>query len=139
MKVTRIKGDKLVNASIKKYLINWDGKSPSKPQFQVKQFLKTYWKNCIVLEEFRIPGSLFRIDFLNVNKKLAVEVNGKQHETFNPFFHKGCRNNFLKSLKRDMEKRNWLDRNGFNLLEINCDEVKDLSRDFFLEKFGVIL
>ena len=36
----------------KNFLIDWDGKSRSKIQFNVKQYLKKYWLKHIVFEEF---------------------------------------------------------------------------------------
>ena len=41
----------------KKYLIDWDKPSRSKFQTQVKRFLRRYWKNDIVFEEFRVVGT----------------------------------------------------------------------------------
>ena len=71
----------------KNYLIDWDSPSRSKIQFQTKQFLKKYWSKHIVFEEFPVAGTKLSLDFYNANKKIAVEVQGKQHTKYVPFFH----------------------------------------------------
>ncbi|CAG8821764.1 6034_t:CDS:1, partial [Gigaspora margarita] len=42
----------------------------------------------------------------------AIEVQGKQHEKYNEFFHKGDPNNFIKQqaqdqFKKKLSKENW--------------------------------
>ncbi len=130
---------RLVNKSVTKYLIKWDDKSRSKIQFNVKQFLKKYWSGCIVYEEFPVYGSLLKVDIFNATKKIAVEVNGTQHSEFNKFFHSNSRVKYLNSIKRDYKKSEWLIKNGFTLIEIEENEVKDISEDFFKKKFNIFL
>jgi len=122
---------KLTTRKVSKYLIDWDKKSKSKLQFRAKQLLKPYWENHVVYEEFPVYGSLMRVDFLNATKKVAVEVNGRQHTSFVSYFHKS-RSDYLKSIKRDHEKSEWLEKNGYKLIEM---EEKDVARgqDFVLE------
>lgn len=121
-----------------KYSIKWDNPSRSIAQFNTKQFFKNYWLTDVVCEEFKIPGSKLRIDLINFTKKIVVETSGRQHEKFVKFFHKN-RVGFLKSIKRDFKKINWIESNGFTFLEIYDSEVKDLSADFLAEKFNLIL
>lgn len=135
MRLLNLKG-KLVSKNVSKYLINWDKESRSKVQFKVKQFLKTYWKNQIVYEEFPVYGSLMKVDFLNATKRIAIEVQGNQHNAFNKFFHDGSRLNYLNSIKRDMRKLEWLEKNEFTVIEINEGEINDLSVEWVEEKFG---
>lgn len=127
---------RLVYKNVTQYLIDWDKKSRSKIQFKVKQFLKNFWENHIVYEEFPVYGSRLKVDILNATKKIAVEINGKQHTSFNEFFHKD-RVNYLSSLKRDHKKGEWLRANDFELLEIEENEIKNLSLDFIQKKFGI--
>ena len=77
------------------------------------------------------------VDILNATKKLAVEVQGKQHGEFNKFFHSNSRLKYLEGIKRDIKKAEWLENNGFILLEIEENEVDSLSLEFFLDKFGM--
>lgn len=138
MKLYNVYG-KLVNKNVSSCLIDWDGKSRSKVQFNTKQFLKNYWKNHIVYEEFPVFGSRLKVDIVNATLRIAVEVHGKQHSAFNKFFHNDSRLNYLKSIKRDVAKEKWLSDNNFQLIEIYEDEVKDLSQTFFKEKFNLTL
>ena len=125
--------------NVSKYLIKWNKKSRSKVQFKTKKFLEPFWKGQIVYEEFPVYGSRMTVDILNATKKLAIEVQGKQHGEFNKFFHNNSRLKYLEGIKRDIKKAEWLESNGFILLEIEEDEVESLSLDFFLEKFGMTI
>lgn len=130
---------KLVSCNINKYKIDWDGKSASKLQFNVKQYFKKYWFHHIVLEEFRIPGSLLRCDILNLNKKIAIEVSPyKVHGDFNKFFHKN-RTRFWRNLQRDDTKIEWLEENGFIVAELQEEDIENLSRKLLEEKYNIII
>jgi hypothetical protein len=138
MKLFNVYG-KAVSKNVSQYLINWDASSRSKVQFNTKQFLKKYWNNHIVYEEFPVFGSRLKVDIVNATLKIAVEVHGKQHSAFNKFFHGDSRLNYLKSIKRDVAKEKWLSLNNFHLIEIYENEVKDLSEQFFKDKFNINL
>ena len=136
MRLLNING-RLQKKSVSKYLINWNKKSRSKVQFKTKKFLEPFWRGHIVYEEFPVYGSRMTVDILNATKKLAVEVQGKQHGEFNKFFHSNSRLKYLEGIKRDIKKAEWLENNGFILLEIEENEVDSLSLEFFLDKFGM--
>ena len=123
--------------NVSKYLIKWNKKSRSKVQFKTKKFLEPFWKGQIVYEEFPVYGSRMTVDILNATKKLAIEVQGKQHGEFNKFFHNNSRLKYLEGIKRDIKKAEWLEKNEFILLEIEEDEVDSLSLEFFKKKFGI--
>ncbi len=137
MQLFNIKG-RLVKKNVSRYLVNWDRKCKSIIQYKVKQFLRPYWSGHVVYEEFPVYGSLLTVDILNASYKLAVEVQGEQHTEFH-YFHGGEPMNYLAGIKRDVQKQEWLDKNGYQLIEINYDEIDKLSRAFFKEKFGVAL
>ena len=120
----------------KNFLIDWDGKSRSKIQYNAKQFLKKYWSNHIVFEEFPVAGTKLSLDFYNANKKIAVEVQGRQHTKYVPFFHGKNKINYLNQLKRDRDKLNFCELNDIQLVEIYDGD--ELSEKLF-ESFGVIL
>lgn len=124
---------KLQSRIVTRFLINWEKKSRSKIQFKVKQFLKAYWENHVVYEEFPVYGTRMKVDILNATKKIAVEVNGRQHSNFNAFFHNNSRAKYLASIKRDVQKREWLEKNGFTLIEIEEHEVNELSEEFIIK------
>jgi len=136
MRLYNIQG-RLQARKVSKYLIKWNKKSRSKIQFKVKQFLKPYWENQIVYEEFPVYGSRMTVDIVNATKKIAIEVQGRQHKEFNKFFHK-TRGNYLESIKRDYIKREWLEKNDFVLIEVEEEEIKKLSKTLF-KKLGLDL
>lgn len=136
MRLLNIRGN-LQNKNVRRFLIKWDGKSRSNLQFKTKQFLKKYWSGHIVYEEFPVYGSLLKVDILNATRKIAVEVNGKQHEEFNKFFHNNSRFNLISSLKRDEAKFQWLTKNNFKILELKTEDVDLLSKEYIEQKFNI--
>lgn len=127
------------NINISKYLIDWNKASASIAQTNAKKFLQKYWSADRVCEEFRVPGSRLRIDFINFSKKIVLEVSGQQHEKFVEFYHKN-RLNFLKSIKRDVKKLDWVENIiCFKFLEITDKEASTLTEEFFLTTLGVKL
>lgn len=136
MKLKKLRSNAEVNINIAKYRVKWDAKCRSKFQFDLKQWFRKYWQSHICLEEFRIPGCLLKVDLINLNKRIMVEMNGVQHEGFNKHFHRNNRCNFLSQMTRDQLKREWAAANGFTIVEI---EPKDLplTLEFFREKYDL--
>ena len=137
MRLLNING-KLVTKNVTRYLIKWDKECKSKLQFKVKKFLRPFWRPFIVYEEFPVYGTLLKVDILNASLKVAIEVQGPQHNEFH-YFHDGKPELFLDSVKRDCKKMEWLERNGFQLIEIMYNEVDTLSKEWFRQKFNLIL
>jgi very-short-patch-repair endonuclease len=119
----------------KKYLVKWKGKSRSKRQRAVKLFLREYWQDHIVFEEFPVVGTRMSFDFYNASKKIAIEVQGRQHTEYVPFFHR-TKMNYLSQLKRDQEKSQFCILNDILLLEIYDGDPIDES---FFKKNKVFL
>ena len=138
MRLLNVNG-KLVNKNVRRYSINWEAKSRSKLQFKFKEFFYPYWKNHIVYEEFPVYGSMLKIDLLNATKKIAVEIQGSQHESFNKFFHDNSRLKYLESIKRDVKKEKWIELNEFKFLELYEDDLKNLSPQYIEEKCGILI
>ena len=82
--------------------------------------------------------AVLKVDILNATNKIAIEVNGPQHEKLH-FFHNGSPFNYLEALKNDYKKLQWLEKNGFKVVEIKYNEVDTLTVDFFKEKFDISL
>lgn len=137
MRVFDINGRREILLRTNKYLINWSENGASKLETRFKELIFPYWRNQIILEQLRIPGSLLRVDFLNCNKKLAVEINGPQHDKFNPHFHKNSRVNFASSIRRDIKKINWCEKNGITVLELVEDDLDWFSPKYILDRFGI--
>ena len=104
MRLLNIHGN-LQRKSVSKYLIKWNKKSRSKIQFRTKKFLEPFWKSQVVYEEFPVYGSRMTVDILNATKKLAIEVQGRQHSEFNKFFHNNSRLKYLEGIKRISKKQ----------------------------------
>ncbi len=135
MKFKTLDGKERTLRNAKSYIINWDKKSRSKFQFDVKKFLKKYWQEDVVFEEVKVVGTRLTLDFLNATKKVAIEVQGHQHFSYVKFFH-GNRINYLNQIKRDYKKIEFCELNGIKLVEIYPKD--ELSKDLF-ERFGVNL
>lgn len=134
-------GDKLLWRLDKKYIIDWYKPSRSKEQTKVKEFLREFWANDIVFEEYLLPKSGgLRADFINATKKIALEHQGKgAHNEFNPFFHNNSRAKYLASIKRDVKKAEILEHNGYTLIETFTKDLKSLSKEFFLKTYNINL
>ena len=117
MKFKTINGKESFIKNARNYAINWDKKSKSKIQFNVKQFLRLYWSGDVVFEELRVAGTRLSLDFYNANKKIIIEVQGAQHTKFVKFFH-GNRLKYLQQLKRDDKKYEFCQKNNLKLVEI---------------------
>lgn len=126
------------NKNINKFLINWDEPCRSKVQFKVKSFFKEIWSSHVVVEEFPVIGTRMRCDLINLTKKIAVETHGLQHEKFVKHFHR-TRTGFKKSIKRDIQKYEWLKMNNFEVIEIFENEINLLSKDWILQKFNIYI
>jgi len=138
LKLYNVNG-RIVGKDVVKYRIKWNKKCRSKIQYKVKQFLKPYWKNHICFEEFPVFGTRLKVDMINFTRKVAIEVQGNQHYSFNKFFHSNSRLKYLESIRRDNQKQNWLELNKIKLIEILENEVDNLSKKFFYEKFNLKL
>lgn len=136
MRFTNLRGYP-VHKNIEKNRIDWDGKSLSKFQFNVKQFLRPHWINHVVYEEIPLAGTRLSLDFLNFTRRLAVEVHGDQHRQFVKFFH-GKREGLTDQIKRDMQKLEWLEINDFQLIEIYTDDMP-LTKQWFKKTYDIIL
>jgi hypothetical protein len=124
-----------VSVNITNYLVDWD-RVVSRPQKAVKDFLRPYWKAHVVLEEFRIPKKLWRVDLMSLTSRIAIEVSPSGSHSFNRFFHKN-RARFGAAMQRELDKAAWLDANGFTLVEIYDEDIPILSREWFRENYGV--
>lgn len=120
----------------KNYMVKWDKPSRSKMQFGVKDFVKKYWFNDVVFEEFPIVGTRMSLDLYNANKNIAIEVQGAQHLKYTPFFHGKSKTTFLSQIRRDNDKQEFCKLNDIKLVEVYPEDK--LSVDLF-KTFGVIL
>ena len=130
-----LKGRKKTLRNARKYAIDWNKKTRSKFQDATKKFLYPFWKGDYVFEELRVVGSLMTLDIYNHSKKIAVETDGRGHNEFIKHFHR-TRSGFLGQVKRDLQKEDFLEKNGIVLVRIQ--DEKELTYDFFVS-LGIIL
>lgn len=123
--------------SLHPYVIKWDGKSRSKYQFNLKQFLKRYIQTHIVYEEFPVVGSRMTLDIVDMTSRVAYEMQGEFHTQFSKFAHVS-RANYLAQIKRDMSKQRWCELNNLTLVEIYPGDFP-LTKEIFANKYNVIL
>lgn len=119
--------------------ITWDTKQSSYPmkseascrskkQYKVGQILKARYPLDPILEDITIPGTRLSLDFFLPQRNLAVEVQGEQHNEFNPFFH-DTKSDFHAQQNRDLEKRLFCELNNITLLEFTSE---DEARKYFM-------
>lgn len=135
MKFFDVAGRPRVLRNSRNYLIDWEKQSRSKFQKSVKDFLQPYWQYDIVFEEMRIVGTRLSLDLYNANKKVAVEVQGRQHTKFIPHFHRN-RLKFREQLSRDEIKLDFCRKNDISLIEIYPEDLVNVE---FFNNFGNVL
>lgn len=80
-----------------------------------------------LLEEVPIPvkrSENYFLDFYLPMLKTAIEVHGEQHYKFVAFYH-NSHLGFLKSQKRDREKKEWCDINNITYIELPYNESEN--------------
>lgn len=97
------------------------GEGRGKFQTAVGDALCDMYPSDVVCEEFPCSGENLTLDFFIPRKKLAVEVQGRQHREYVAFFH-GDAEGFKKQKKRDERKAEWCELNGIRLVKIDTGE-----------------
>lgn len=91
---------------------------------QARGLITKIYPTMQILEEVPIPlrrGETLYLDFYIPLKKVCIEVHGEQHYKFIPFYHSTVLN-FLKSQKRDREKREWCEINSIKYISLAFDQ-----------------
>jgi hypothetical protein len=98
---------------------------------EARRILQDLFNGYLICEEVKLPGcvnpakraALF-LDFLVPSFDLAIEVHGRQHFEFVPYFHKS-KSGFLEHKYRDSCKANWCELNGLVLVVLRFDQTED--------------
>jgi len=104
------------------FKVDWSAKCLSKFQTNVKKFFHPYWKQHLLFEEVPLVGTKLRFDFLNMSLRIALEVQGAQHLSYNSFFHKNSED-FEKQLERDAVKSIFCKKNHLKLVQIFPEDM----------------
>lgn len=116
----KIKGldnkDYVLNTAQSKHRMRSEKTCKSKLQYEIGQLIKNKYPMDTILEEVSLPGSsgLF-VDFLIPSRRMAFEIQGRQHGEYVPFFH-GDKRGFLDSKARDYNKELWCELNNIQLV-----------------------
>lgn len=87
---------------------------------RARDLIKKIYPTMQILEEVPIQlrkSEVLFLDFYVPLIKKCIEVHGEQHYKFNRFFHKTMLG-FVRSRKRDVEKREWCTNNGILYIEL---------------------
>jgi len=119
MKMFDVNGE-MVNVDVRERSYPMKKSSRSKIQQNTGEILRSLMPREVILEEFSVPSSRLKVDFFVPLKEIVVEVQGKQHNEHVPFFHGDKKTSVAlgKQRQRDIQKNEWIDRNGFILVEI---------------------
>jgi hypothetical protein len=96
----------------------------SEPHLKTRQLLIELFPTLQLLEEVPVPirkSETLYLDFYLPLKKYCVEVHGEQHYKFVPFYHNNLLG-FIKSKKRDNDKKEWCFLNGIKYIELPYNE-----------------
>jgi hypothetical protein len=119
--------------SLDGYLQNWQltghfshAKLSNKSSLHInaREVIKDSYPTLQILEEVPIPlrkNEILYLDFYLPLKKICIEVHGEQHYKFVSFYHNN-QLNFLKSQKRDREKKEWCELNGIKYIVLPYDK-----------------
>lgn len=94
---------------------------------KARELIFKLYPNFTYAEEIPIQtkrGTTLYLDFYIPHLKAAVEVHGQQHYGFSNLFH-GTLMDFVKQKKKDVEKREWCERNGIRYVELPYNEDID--------------
>jgi len=98
--------------------------SRSRLQYDIGVWLATTYPSDQIYEEVRVPVEGFVLDFFVPSLRLVIEVDGRQHGEFIPYFHKTKRD-FAQQQARDRRKAEWCAKNGFTLIIYTEKDIAD--------------
>ena len=124
---------KFIDIKNREISVNYKVKEPyykSKIQKSVGDFLFKELPYQAIWHEFVIPGSRMSLDFLLPKKRIAIEVDGEQHQKHIVHFHgKIGKGGFAKQMDHDMQKQEWCNLNNIILFRFTkTDNFADLLK-----------
>tara|TARA_R100000406_G_scaffold7987_1_gene5434 strand:+ start:16500 stop:16922 length:423 start_codon:yes stop_codon:yes gene_type:complete len=120
------------NLNLQKYDVKAnDKRKRSKHHMRARKLIKEVYHSYRVLEEVKLPGStsthkrsVLYLDFFIPNIRKAVEVHGRQHYEYTPFFHKS-KADFILAKARDEDKIEWCELNNIEIVTLKYSGSDD--------------
>ncbi len=128
---------KLKDVNIARLKIDWEGDFGSNFEAEFADWIHPYWKHDFVVTQFRVPGTKYSLDFFNITKRIAAEIQGRQHQQYVKWLS-GSRSGYLDQIKRDLKKSDWCVLNQVKLIEILPEDMP-LTKDFFKDRYQIDL
>jgi hypothetical protein len=91
---------------------------------KVKEVIQKLYPLEILYQEVTLPGTghpSLIADFFLPGLGMLVEVQGRQHQEYVPYFQ-SHRLNFIKGQDRDRRKKEWCELNEIDLIELYTDD-----------------
>ena len=131
MKVVGLNGREY-NLNLQKYDVKAnDKRKRSKHHVRARKLIKEVYHSYRILEEVKLPGStsthkrsVLYLDFFIPNIRKAVEVHGRQHYEYTPFFHKS-KADFILAKARDEDKIEWCELNNIEVVTLKYSGSDD--------------
>ena len=127
MKIIGTNGQEItIDIRQNKHPVRSEAACKSKLQYRCGQILREKFPHDPILDELPIPGHGIFLDFFLPTYKIVIEIDGRQHDEYVPFFHKNKRG-FTKSKDRDAMKEQLCDINGFVFCRVDSElRLKEL-------------
>lgn len=124
------------SCNINQYKKTYSKKSRSNYQKKLGEILLEIWPHVPIYEEMPCPGTGLRLDFFIPSLRIGIEMQGEQHDSYIPFFHKN-KYGFARSQARDDSKSEWCRINDITLIKIyEKDLEKSIIRQIINESIS---
>lgn len=117
--------------SLKGYIAKGRLQNKSSLHIQARDLLLQLFPTLQILEEVPInprKSETLYLDFYLPLIKTCVETHGEQHFKFVPFYHNNMMN-FIKSKKRDNDKKEWCDINDIKYIDLSYNESIEVWKE----------
>lgn len=106
-----------------------DKRKRSEFHLKARDLLRSMYPTDRILEEVPLPGSnRLSADFYLPWRNIVVEVHGRQHYEYVPFFH-GNKMAFIEGRQRDLKKIEWCNQNNIGVVELPYNETDEQWRE----------
>lgn len=129
---------RLKSIPVKPYLVCWDCDQGSKFAAEILDFLYRYWRHDVVVAELPVAGTKMSYDYVNLSKKIVVECDGQQHDSYVPGHFHNTRADYLAQIKRDLAKDKAAELNDFKMVRIKPRDLP-LTLTWFKEFYNLDL